>query len=73
MELTDRQLARSPDGGEELRERHAALPGVFLSEMLPNLARIADRFTLLRSLSHRDTVHVTAAHTMLTTTKATLM
>jgi len=43
-----------------------AVPGVHLTEMLPQLAQIADRYTLLRSMSHRDGVHVTAAHTMLT-------
>ncbi len=43
-----------------------AVPGVQLSEMLPKLAALADRYTLIRSLSHGDGVHVTAAHTMLT-------
>jgi len=43
-----------------------ALPGVQFTEMMPRLATIADRFSLVRSMSHTDTVHVTAAHTMLT-------
>lgn len=43
-----------------------SVPGVQITEMLPRLASLADRYTLIRSLSHRDTVHVTAAHTMLT-------
>lgn len=42
-----------------------AVPGVHFTEMMPKLAAIADRFSLVRSLSHADTVHVTAAHTML--------
>ena len=41
------------------------VPGIQFTEMMPKLATIADRFSLVRSLSHRDTVHVTAAHTML--------
>jgi hypothetical protein len=43
-----------------------AIPGIQFTEMMPRLAQIADRFSLVRSLSHRDTVHVSAAHTMLT-------
>ena len=43
-----------------------AVPGVFLSEMLPGLAQRADRYCLVRSMSHADVNHVTAAHTMLT-------
>jgi hypothetical protein len=43
-----------------------SVPGVHVSEMLPGLARTANRCTLLRSMSHGDTVHVTAVHTMLT-------
>ncbi len=40
-------------------------PGVFLSEQFPQLSRMSDKYCLARSLSHKDTVHVTAAHTML--------
>ena len=43
-----------------------AVPGVYFTEMLPRLARLADRYCLIRSMSHTDTVHVSAAHTMLT-------
>jgi Protein of unknown function (DUF1501) len=42
-----------------------SVPGVQATETLPLLAKLADRCTLVRSLSHADTVHVTAAHTML--------
>jgi len=59
-----------PDAPREIRGPYdpisTAVPGVLLSEKLPALAKVADRFTLLRSMSHRDGVHVTAAHTMLT-------
>ncbi len=40
-------------------------PGVFLSEMFPRLSQSSDKYCLVRSLSHGDGVHVTAAHTML--------
>jgi len=40
-------------------------PGVQVSEMFPQLAKLTHRYCLLRSLSHGDAVHVSAAHTML--------
>lgn len=40
--------------------------GMRVSEMFPRLARLSEHYCLVRSLSHRDGVHVTAAHTMLT-------
>ena len=40
-------------------------PGVYLSEMFPQLSQVSDKYCLVRSLSHGDGVHVTAAHTML--------
>src|SRR5262245_29487523 len=43
-----------------------SVPGIQITEMLPSLAKLAHRYLLLRSMSHRDTVHVTAAHAMLT-------
>ena len=39
---------------------------MYLSEKFPRLASVSQHFCLVRSLSHDDTVHVTAAHTMLT-------
>ena len=38
-----------------------ALPGVFFSEMLPRSARIADKLTVIRSLSHENANHVQAS------------
>ena len=59
-----------PDAPAEIRGQYKAIatatPGIQLSEMLPQLAVRTDRYCLLRSMSHGDPVHVTAAHTMLT-------
>lgn len=59
-----------PDAPEEIRGPYRTIatrtPGVHLSEMFPRLAGLSPYYCLVRSLSHRDTVHVTAAHTMLT-------
>ena len=42
------------------------VPGVQISEPLPRLAQVADRYTIIRSMSHRDFEHGTAAYTALT-------
>jgi uncharacterized protein (DUF1501 family) len=58
-----------PDAPREIRGLYQPIatrtPGMLISERLPLLAACSDRFCLLRSMSHADTVHVTAAHTML--------
>ena len=40
--------------------------GLQISEHLPQLARLGDRFALLRSMSHESNGHVNSTHTMLT-------
>jgi len=58
-----------PDAPEEIRGPYrpiaTATPGVYLTERFPELAKCSSKYCLLRSLSHADTVHVSAAHTML--------
>ena len=58
-----------PDAAEEIRGPYkpiaTATPGVFLTDMFPELAKRTEQYCLLRSMSHGDAVHVTAAHTML--------
>ncbi|MBC8354802.1 MAG: DUF1501 domain-containing protein [Planctomycetes bacterium] len=41
-------------------------PGVQLCEHLPRLARLADRYTIVRSMSHRDLDHGSATYLALT-------
>ena len=63
-------LDPKPDAPLEIRGAYRTLPtrtpGVRLTEMFPRLAQCSNRYCLVRSMSHDDTVHVTAAHTMLT-------
>jgi len=58
-----------PDAPAEIRGQYTAVstqtPGVYLSSMLPGLAARTNKFCLVRSMSHLNPVHVTAAHTML--------
>ncbi|TWU08940.1 hypothetical protein CA54_41790 [Symmachiella macrocystis] len=50
-----------PDAAAEVRGEHkaiqAAIPGVRISEHLPQIARIMDRMTLIRSMSHDNNNH----------------
>jgi hypothetical protein len=59
-----------PRAASELRGPYSPIAtttlGVQLTERFPELAKRMHRFCLVRSMSHTDTVHVTAAHTMLT-------
>jgi hypothetical protein len=49
-----------------LKAISTALPGVQVSELLPNHARLLDKVSLIRSLHHDNGDHYAAAHWMLT-------
>ncbi|WZO99901.1 DUF1501 domain-containing protein [Isosphaeraceae bacterium EP7] len=59
-----------PDAPREIRGEFAAIrsavPGTFLGEHLPGLARRADKYTLIRSVSHEDLDHGSATYLALT-------
>lgn len=42
------------------------VPGIEITEHLPQLARCADKYSIIRSLTHGDSSHGSASHTMLT-------
>jgi hypothetical protein len=42
------------------------VPGIEITEHLPQLARCADKYAIIRSLTHGDSSHGSASHTMLT-------
>ena len=42
------------------------VPGMEITELLPRQARLADKFSIIRSISHNDGEHFSAAHRMLT-------
>ena len=50
----------------EARPIRTSVPGILLGDGLPCLARQADKFTLVRSVTHKDFEHGTAAYTALT-------
>lgn len=43
-----------------------AVPGTFLSEHMPRLAKLADRYTILRTMSHEDLDHGSAFYLSMT-------
>src|SRR5262245_37792590 len=50
----------------EFRPIATRVPGLSICEHLPRLAEQADRWALVRSLSHRDNSHLPATHNTLT-------
>jgi len=59
-----------PDAPLEIRGEFQAIPttvpGTFLGEHLPRMARLADRYTIIRSVSHDDLDHGSAGYLALT-------
>jgi hypothetical protein len=59
-----------PDAPAEIRGEFSAVPtavpGTFLGEHLPRLARLADRYSIVRSVSHDDLDHGSAGYLALT-------
>jgi hypothetical protein len=57
----------APDGIRgEFKPIDTSVPGIQLSEHLPRLARLAHRLAIVRSMTHGDSSHGSAAHTMMT-------
>ena len=59
-----------PDAPAEIRGEFGAIPtivpGTFIGEHLPRLARLADRYAIVRSVSHDDLDHGSASYVALT-------
>ncbi len=49
----------------EFRPIETNVSGIRVSEHVPRLARLADRYTLIRSMTHDDTEHATGGYTVL--------
>jgi hypothetical protein len=50
----------------EFRPISTKVPGLFIGEHIPRLAAMANRYALIRSLTHPDNTHTVAMHYMLT-------
>src|SRR6266480_588711 len=62
-----------PDAPAEIRGQFKPIPtnvpGIQICEHLPMLAKMADKYTIIRSATHDQTVHAQAAHYTLTGNK----
>jgi hypothetical protein len=50
----------------EFRPIATRVPGVSISEHFPRLARLADRYAIIRSLTHDDPAHLSSVHHLMT-------
>src|SRR5687768_3011145 len=66
METCDLKPDAPSEYRGEFRPIPTNVPGVEISEHLPLLSRLADKFSLVRSLHHDSPGHVNATHTLLT-------
>ncbi len=56
----------SPETKGEFAPIATRVPGVQFTEMMPEMAARADRFTVVRSMSHTDNRHLSGSHNTLT-------
>lgn len=68
LDLWDMKPDAPADVRGELLSIDTAVPGLRLSELLPLTALCADKFKIVRSVTHEASVHTTAVYTMLTGT-----
>ena len=66
QDLWDLKPAAPAEVRGEYRPIATSVPGTHISERLPYLARQADKYTIVRSLTHQDFEHGSAAYTALT-------
>jgi uncharacterized protein (DUF1501 family) len=50
----------------EFRPIATRVPGVLISEHFPRLAQLADRYAIIRSLTHDDAAHLSSVHHVMT-------
>ena len=59
-----------PDAPEEVRGEFRPIatnvPGVLISEHFPRLAKLADHYAIIRSMTHDDAAHLSSVHHILT-------
>jgi uncharacterized protein (DUF1501 family) len=62
IDMWDPKPEAPPQIRGQFQAIETSLPGVRFSEHLPKCAKVADRMTVVRSLTHGDTNHPSAAH-----------
>jgi hypothetical protein len=69
LDTFDMKPAAEKNVRGELKPIATNVPGIQVSELLPRTARHADKFKIVRSVTHEASVHTTAVYTMLTGTR----
>jgi hypothetical protein len=66
IDIWDMKPDAPPEIRGEFKPQATNVPGIRITEHLPRLARLADRYSLIRSLTHGDNAHGSAGHRMMT-------
>jgi hypothetical protein len=66
IDIWDMKPAAPPEIRGEFKPQATNVSGITITDQLPRLARHADQYAIVRSLSHRDSSHGSAGHAMLT-------
>jgi Protein of unknown function (DUF1501) len=66
IDVWDMKPAAPAEIRGEFKPIDTNVPGIRITEHLPLLARHADQYAIIRSLTHGDSAHGSAGHTMLT-------
>jgi hypothetical protein len=66
IDIWDMKPLAPPEIRGEFKPQATNVPGIQITEHLPDLARHADQYAIIRSLSHGDSSHGSAGHAMLT-------
>jgi hypothetical protein len=66
IDIWDMKPDAPPEIRGEFKPQTTNVPGIRITEHLPRLARHADQYVIIRSLSHGDSSHGSAGHAMLT-------
>jgi hypothetical protein len=66
IDIWDMKPAAPPEIRGEFKPQPTNVPGIQITELLPRLARHADKCAIIRSMSHGDSAHGSSGHAMLT-------
>jgi hypothetical protein len=66
IDIWDMKPAAPPEIRGEFKPIDTNVPGIRITEHLPRLANLADQYAIIRSLTHGDSAHGSAGHTMMT-------
>jgi hypothetical protein len=66
LDIWDMKPGAPPEIRGEFKPIPTNVPGIQITEHLPRLAKLADKYAIIRSLSHGDSNHGSSGHAMLT-------